>query len=100
MQVEHELSERTLKPCETFFQDHEARAGKLRRGLEVHLVERLAEIEMLPGRKAVIALGPEMMVLDIVVDVLAVRHLGRRKRQVRDLRERVVELLRELLLLR
>ena len=100
MQIEHELSERTLEPRQTFLQDHEARAGKLRGRLEVHLAERLTEIEMLLGRKAVAVLGPEMMVLHIVVGVLAVRHVGRRKRQVRNLRERVVEFLRELLLLR
>ncbi len=100
VQVEHELPERALEPCETFFQDDEARAGKLRRGLEIHLAQRFAEIEVLLGRKAVAALRTEMMMLHIVVQILAVRHFGRRKRQVRNLRKRVLELLGELLLLR
>ena len=55
---------------------------------------------MLLRRKAVLALGPEMVVLDVVRLVLAVRHLGRGKRQIGNPRERVLELFRGLLLLR
>src|SRR5262249_56076288 len=67
-------------------------------GLEIHLPERFAEIEMLLRRKTVIALGAEAMVLDVVARILAVGHFG--QRQVGDLRERVVERLRELLFFR
>ena len=82
MQVEHELPERALQPREAALQHDEARAGQLRRGLEIHLAERLAELEMLLRRERVIALRPEMMVLDIAVLVRAVRHLV--ERQVRE----------------
>ena len=98
MQIEHELPKRAFEPCEAALQHNKARARKLRGGLEVHLAERLAEFEMLLGREAVIALRPEMMVLDIGALVLAVRHLI--ERQIGNLRERLVELRRKLLFLR
>ena len=47
MQVEHELSQRPFEPRQRSFQDDESRAGELRRGLEIHQPERLAELEML-----------------------------------------------------
>src|SRR5262249_45408281 len=53
---------------------------------------------MLPRREAVIALATEAMILDVAAWVLAVRHFG--QRQIGDLREHIVELLRELLFFR
>ena len=47
VQVEHELSQRPFEPRQRSFQDDEPRAGELRRGLEIHQPERLAELEML-----------------------------------------------------
>src|SRR5262245_6096240 len=91
VQVEHELPERTFHPSETFFQHDEARAGELGGGLEVHLAETLAEIEMLLRLEAVIVLRPEAVMLDIAALVRAIRHLG--QRQVRNPRQRLVELL-------
>src|SRR5262249_31429647 len=90
-----ELPKRALEPREAALQHHEARARQLRSGLEIHLPEPLAEIEMLLRREAVIALGTEAMMLDVAAWVLAVRHFG--QRQIGDLRERVVERLGELL---
>src|SRR2546429_6183639 len=92
VQIEHELRERALESCEPALQHHEARAGKLGGGLEIHLPERLAEVEMLLRLKAVITLGTETMVLDVVARVLPIRYFV--KRQIRNLRKRVVELLR------
>src|SRR5437879_1381099 len=88
--------ERALEPRERALEHHEARAGQLCRGLEVHLPQSFTEIEMLLRRESVIALGAETMVLDVIGCLLAVRHVL--ERQVGDLRQRVVELLRELLL--
>ena len=51
VQVEHELPERALQPRKPLLQHHEARAGELRRGLEIHLPERFAELEMLLRRE-------------------------------------------------
>src|SRR6476646_10685284 len=98
MHVEHELPERALESREAALQHHEAGARQLRGGLEIHLPERLAEIEMLLRREAVVALGAEAMVLDVAAGALAGRHF--RQWQVGDLRERVVELLGELLFFR
>ena len=90
MQIEHELPERALEPREPALQHDEARAGQFRGGLEIHLAERFAELEMLLRRERVIALRPEMVMLDVVVLVLAVGHLV--ERQVGNLRERLVQL--------
>ena len=90
VQVEHELPERALEPRQTLLQHDEARARELRGGLEIHLAERFAELEMLLGRERVIALRAELVVLDIAVLVLAVRHLG--ERQVGNCGERLLEL--------
>src|SRR6266566_1866009 len=59
MHIEHELPERAFEPCEAALQHHEARARQLRGGLEIHLPERLAEIEMLRRREPIFALGTE-----------------------------------------
>src|SRR5262249_21144794 len=96
--IEHELPERALEPREAALQHHEARARQLRSGLEIHLPEPLAEIEMLLRREAVIALGTEAMMLDVAAWVLAVRHFG--QRQIVDLRELVAERLGALLFFR
>src|SRR5262249_60093366 len=100
MHIEHELPERALESREATLQNHEARARQLRGGLEIHLPERFAEIEMLLRREAIVALGAEAMVLDVAAGGLAVRHFGRGQRHVGNLRERVVERLGELLFLR
>ena len=81
------ILDRPLEPRQSIFQHNEPRAGKLRRRLEIHLAERFAEIEMLLGREPVRALGAELVVLDIVVRIRAVRHIV--GRQIRNLRERV-----------
>ena len=47
MQIEHELGDGAFEPGELALQHHEARAGHARGGFEIHLAERLAEIEML-----------------------------------------------------
>src|SRR5437763_410691 len=91
-----ELRERALESRNAGLEHHEARAGQLGRGLEVHLPQSFTEIEMLQRRESVVALDAETMVLDVVGCLLAVRQVL--ERQVGDLRERVLELLRELLL--
>ena len=77
--VEHELSKRAFETRQTFFQNDEPRAGKLRRGLEIHLAERLAQFEMLLGGKRIVALSPKAMMLDVVALVRAVRHIVERQ---------------------
>ena len=59
VQVEHELTERALHPREATLQHHEARAGQLRGSLEVHLLERLTQVEMFPRRKAIVLFAPK-----------------------------------------
>ena len=88
--IEHELPERAFEPRQAFLQNNKARAGELGRGLEIHLAERFAKLEMLLRRERVVALGPETMMLDIVVRVLAVGHFV--ERQIGNFGERVVEL--------
>ena len=92
------MSKRSFEPRQAALEHNKARARKLRGGFEVHLAERLAEFEMLLRRESIIALRPEMMVLDIGALVLAVRHLI--ERQIGNLRKRLVELRRKLLFLR
>ncbi len=82
VQVEHELTERTLHAREALLQHDETRTRQFGRCLEVHLAQRLAELEMLLRREGVVALGPELMVLDIAVLVSPVGHFF--ERQVGD----------------
>ena len=89
MHIEHELAERAFEPRQAFLQNDKARAGQFRRGLEIHLAKRFAEIEMLLRRKGIIAPGAEAMMLDIVVGALAVGHFG--ERQIGNLRQRIVQ---------
>src|SRR5262249_61982571 len=96
MHVDHELPEGTCEPRETALQYDEPRAGEHCGSLEIHLPQCLAEIKMLLWRKAVIALGAEMVVLDIVARVFTVGHL--RQRQGGNFRKRVVERPRDLFL--
>src|SRR5215813_3558145 len=98
MHIKHELAERTLEPREPTLEYDKACARQLRGGIEIHLPERFAELEMLLRRETVASLGTEAVVLHIIACVLAVRSL--RQRQVGNLRKRIVEFLRELLLLR
>ena len=97
MHIEHELPERAFEPRQALLQHDKARAGQLRRGLEIHLAERFAEIEMLLRRERIIALRPETMMLDIVVLVLAVGHFV--ERQIGNFGQRFFELLGGRLLL-
>ena len=55
-----------------------ARAGNFGGGLEIHLAQRFAEIEMLLRREGISSLRPETMMLDVVVFVLAVGHFVER----------------------
>ena len=96
MQIEHELAKRALKPRKPGTQHDKARAGELGRGCKIHLPERFADIEMLFWCKVEVSLGSEMVPLDIVARVLAVRYIF--ARHVRKLGQRVIELLRGLLL--
>ena len=61
------------------FKHHEARAGQFRGGLEIHLPERLAELEVLLGREGVVALGAEVMMLDIGGLVRTIGHFVARQ---------------------
>ena len=88
VQVDHELAERPFEPRQRTLQDHEPRTRQFRRRLEVHLAERLADLEMLPcGRQSRRLPGP--MALHIAAFVGTDRHLG--FRQVRDDRKRLLE---------
>ena len=49
VQIEHELTERTLHPSEGAAQNGEAGAGELGGGGEIHHPQRFTEIEMLLG---------------------------------------------------
>ena len=88
MQVNHELAQCTRQPRQLAAQHDEARARELRGGLEIHEAHGLADLEMLLRRREV-ARGAEAVTLDVVVLVLADRHV--RVRRVRDVRERLVE---------
>ena len=85
------MPERAFQPRQTFLQNDKARARQLGRGLEIHLAERFAEIEMLLGRKFQVWLLAEFVVLDIALLVGAVRHFI--ERRVRNGGENIVELL-------
>ena len=82
VQIEHELPDRALQPRETFLQHDEARAGHFRRGLEIHVAERAAEIVVRLRRKAIVARLAEHVTLHIAVLVDAVGHFV--ERQVRN----------------
>ena len=93
VQVEHELRQRAFEPREAGLEHHKARARELGRGLEVHQPQRLAQLEMLLRREIFffeIARQAELVMLDIVFGVLAVRHFV--ERQVRDRGENRVQL--------
>src|SRR5580704_15910919 len=94
VQIEHELPERAREPRQPTLKHNETGAGELGSSLEIHLAERLAEIKMLLGPKAVVSLGPKMMMLDVLARILAVRHLV--ERQIRYLRKRLFQSLGEL----
>ncbi len=53
--IEHELPECALKPRQAFFQHDKTRAGEFGRNLEIHLPERIAEIEVLFRREGISA---------------------------------------------
>ena len=61
VQVEHELPDRALQPRQTLLQHHKARAAQFRRGFEIHVAERAAEIVMRLRRERIIAHRAEMM---------------------------------------
>ena len=88
MHIEHELAKRPLQSRKAVLQNYKARTGDFRSRLEIHLAERFAEIEMLLRRKCVIAFRAELMMLDIVLLVLAVRHFV--ERQIGNLCKQVV----------
>ena len=79
MHIEHELAERAFEPRQAFFQNDKTRAGEFRRGFEIHLAERFAEIEMLLRCERIIAFCPKTMTLDVVVCILAVGHVVERQ---------------------
>ncbi len=91
MHIEHELAKRAFEPGKALFQNDKTRTGEFCGGLEIHLAERFAELEMLLRLERVVASCPEAMMLDVVVLVLAVGHVG--ERQVGYFRERVVQIL-------
>ena len=78
MQVEHELAKRAFQPRDLPGENREARARKLRRTLEIHLAERLADLEMLarPGGFRLRLADPAH--LDIVALVPAERNVVER----------------------
>ena len=97
VQIEHELAERAFEPCKLALQHREARAGEFRGALEIHQAERLADLEMLLRLEVDAARLADLAHLDIVVLVLADRHVV--ERHVGDHRQRVVERLVETTLL-
>ncbi len=98
MQIEHELAERPLQPCERALENHKASAGELRGGFEIHQPERLAEIEMLLGLVIVLFRCAVFVTLLVGARVYAIGHVV--GGNIRQFRHRVVEhLLRRALLL-
>ncbi len=85
MGVEKKLTERAFEPRQTLLQHDKARAGEFRGQFEIHHAEIGAEIEMLFRSEGIMARRAVDMTLDVVVLILAVRHLV--VRQVRDLRQ-------------
>jgi hypothetical protein len=79
VEVEHELPDRALQPCEPFLQHDKAGAAEFGRSLKVHVTECVAEIVVRFWRKPVIASLAEHMTLHIAVLVDAIRHLGERQ---------------------
>src|ERR1043166_6991769 len=65
--VEHELAQSAFEPRQSILEYDETRARELRSSLEVHLAKRFTEFEMFSGCEAVITLGAEAMVFDVVV---------------------------------
>jgi hypothetical protein len=95
VQVEHEVGQRALQPCQRALQHHEARAGQLRRRLEVHQPERLADLEMLPGLEVERARAPQLAHLDVGGFVRPHRHVV--GRHIGDGGQRLVQLVIDLL---
>ena len=91
MQIEHERRQRPLQPRQHALEHHEPRAGQLRRRLEVHQPERLADLEVLLGLVDAGKLRrlPDAAHLPVARLVGADRHILRR--QVGDHRQRIVQ---------
>src|SRR6202020_3514782 len=81
VQVEHELFERALEAGQPRLQNHETGAGHLRRGVEIHEAEPLADLEVLFGLKPLWKVWNAAVPanLNIVALVLAVRRVGERQ---------------------
>ena len=88
VQVEHVLAERPMEASQRPLEHDEARARQLRRRVEVHEAQTLADLEMLARRKTVEHRGlADTTDLDVVVFVPTQRHI--RLRLVRNVRQRL-----------
>ena len=91
VQVEHELGQRALQPRQLPPQHHEAGAGKLGRGLEVHQAQGLADLEVLPRLVGPGELGRGADLAHLLVALLVGADGHIVGRQVGDDRERLGE---------
>ena len=82
VEIEHELTDRTLQPRQPLLQHDEARAAQFRGRLEIHVAERAAEIVMRLRREGVVADLAVDVALHIAVLVCAFGHVV--ERQVRN----------------
>ena len=90
LHVEHQLRERALQARERAAQHDEARAGKLRGGVEVHEAELLAQRDVIERREVELRRRAPAPQLDVVARVPARRH--GLVQHVRQTREEIVEL--------
>ncbi len=90
VEIKHELTERPFKTRKRPFQHREARTCELRSALEIHVAERLAQLEMFFRLEGEIALVADAADFDIVAFILAERHVF--ERNIGDGRQRVVQL--------
>ena len=82
MEVEHELSDRTLQPRQSLLQHHEARATQFRSSLEIHVAKRATEVVMRLRREGIVADLAVDVALHVAVLVYAFGHIV--ERQVRN----------------
>jgi hypothetical protein len=75
VEVEHELPDRALQPCEALLENDKARARQLCCGFKVHQAEAGTEIIVWFWRESVIARGTEHVMLHIAMLIDAVGHL-------------------------
>ena len=79
MPVDHELAQRPVQARQRAPEHHEARAGQLGRGLEVHEAEALTQLEVLLGLEVQGRPFSDLAFQAVGALVWAVGHVGGRR---------------------